>query len=291
MSDKAELFIDCRNSLGEGPFWHPSRGELLWFDIHPGDLYSADTKGNIVGKWNFGEPVAAAALVDHDTILVASATAIVEFSFKTGAQKKIAPLEAENATTRANDSRVSPHGGWWIGTMGLHGEKNAGKVYHYRDGKFTTILSDITIPNSTCFSPDGKIAYFSDSPSRQIRKVSLDAATGLPNGPWEVFVDINGSKAVPDGSVVDSEGCLWNAEYGGGRVVRYTPDGKVDRIVELPCPHVTCPAFGGDDLRTLYITTAHQNLDADGRKKWPTAGSLFSIRVDVPGVAETPIRR
>jgi len=290
MNDTARLLIDCKNDLGEGPFWHPMRQELMWFDINAGDLYRANADGTIVKKTNFGEPVAAAALIDKDTILVASASAIIRFSLDTGVRKSILPLEADNPITRSNDSRVSPHGGWWMGTMGTSGQHGAGAVYHFRDGKLTRILDHVSIPNATCFSPDGKVAYFADSPTRQIRRAPLDAESGLPNGPWEVFVDTTGSGGVPDGAVVDCAGYVWNAQYGAGRVVRYAPDGTIDRIVAVPARDVTCPAFGGPELKTLFITTARQEMSAEAIAAQPEAGGIFAIDVDVAGQAETPIR-
>ncbi len=136
----------------------------------------------------------------------------------------------------------------------------SGAVYQYRGGKLDTILTDVRIPNSTCFSPDGRIAYFADTPSKKIRKCAIDPATGLPIGEWTDFVDTSDHRGAPDGSVVDSEGYLWNARYHGSCVVRHAPDGSIDRVVELPVSQVTCPAFGGPDLKTLYITSASQNM-------------------------------
>ncbi len=290
MTDYAELFIDCRCQLGEGPLWHRNRSELFWFDIDAGTLFRANGKGEILARVSFGEPVAAAAVIDDQTLLVASATALLTFDIGTGRFAPHLPLEADNPATRSNDSRVCPQGAWWIGTMGRNSEEGAGTVYHYRNGVLSVIRSGISIPNATCFSPDGHIAYFADSPSRRIEKVALDPETGLPQGDWQVFVDLSGQSAVPDGAVVDCDGFVWNAEYGSGRVVRYTPDGTIDRIVEVPSPNVTCPSFGGDDLRTLYITTAAQSMDENALTLYPYAGGVFAYALDVPGLPETPVR-
>lgn len=290
MSEMAELFIDCRLDLGEGPLWHPSRSELFWFDINAGDLYRANEAGEVLSVTHFGEPVSAAAVVDDAILMIASASAILRYDIAKKTWTKHIDLEAGNPRTRSNDSRVSPDGAWWIGTMGRKGETNAGKQYRYRDGKLSIIRPSVSIPNATCFSPDGKLAYFTDTPTRKILRVELDPATGLPIGDWEVFVDMSGGKPAPDGAVVDAEGFVWNAHYNGSRVVRYAPDGSVDRVVDLPCPHVTCPAFGGDDLKTLFITTAAQEMSADQLAAYPLSGSLFALKTDVPGQAETLIR-
>jgi len=153
----------------------------------------------------------------------------------------------------------------------------------------TKLLPDIHIPNATCFSPDGKTAYFTDGVTGVIRKVSVDPATGLPSGPWQDFVTVDAPIA-PDGAVVDSEGFLWNAQWNGGRVVRYAPNGKIDRTVKVPVTRVTCPAFGGKDLKTLYISSAREGLTADELAQQPTAGGVFAIEVDVPGLPESIVK-
>lgn len=290
MNAQARLFVDCRCDLAEGPFWHPEREELFWFDINAGRLYRANARGDILDRYEFGEPVSAAALVDHDSLLIASASGLIRLSISSGARTKLFDLEADNTGTRSNDCRVSPHGDWWIGTMPMGGSDTKGALYHFRSGVLTTLLTDVAVSNATCFSPDGSVAYFADTPTRQIRKVRLNPDSGLPVGDWEVFVDLTGQPGAPDGAVTDSEGFVWNAEYGGGRVVRYAPDGRVDRVVDLPCPNVTCPAFGGAELKTLYITTASQEMSPAARQEFPLSGGIFELDVDVAGVAETSVR-
>lgn len=289
MSQTADLFIDCRCSLGEGPFWHPGRQELFWFDINVGALFRANAAGVILAKLSFGEAVAAAALVDDETLLVAAASAILDFDIEAGTFGPRLALEADNPKTRANDSRVCPRGAWWIGTMDRSEKDNLGAVYHYRSGKLTTLRTNVGIPNATCFSPDGRFAYFADTPTRRIERIALDTETGLPIGKWQPFVDLKGQRGFPDGAVVDSEGFVWNAEYGGGRVVRYTPEGKLDRVVKVPVPNATCPCFGGRELKTLYITTASQGMIPDELARFPHAGSVFAVELDVPGLPETPV--
>ena len=290
MNDVAELFFDGRYDLGEGPLWHGTRQELFWFDIESGRLFHADQDGALRGEIKFDEPVAAAAIIDDDTLLVASASALILTEISTGTMRHHMPLEADNSLTRANDSRVSPHGAWWIGTMGHKEQDGVGSVYHYRDGLLSLIRDKVTIPNATCFSPDGSTAYFADTLTRKIERVALDRDTGKPEGDWEVFVDLAGQPGMPDGAVCDAEGFVWSAEYGGGRVVRYAPDGTVDRVISVPAPNVTCPCFGGDDLKTLYITTARQGMSEEKLARHPHAGSVFQVKIDVPGQAETPLR-
>ncbi len=284
---KAELFIDSRCELGEGPFWHPLLGRLFWFDILNQTLFSADENGHLVDRFTFQDVVSAAAVIDRDHLLVAQAGALVKFELSTDAKTVVIPLEDELPGNRTNDGRVNNAGGFWIGTMSRRGgqDPGAGAVYQYRAGEVTTVLDHITIPNATCFSPDGRTAYFADTMTDTIQRVAIDPSTGLPTGEWETFASTTG-RGSPDGAVVDSEGYLWNARWGGSCVVRHAPDGSIDRIVELPVSRVTCPAFGGADRRTLYITTAREGMTPEELEREPHAGSIFSVRVDVPGQAE-----
>lgn len=290
MSETAHLFIDSKCRLGEGPFWHHLRQQLFWFDILEKTLFAADQTGTIVGKWSFDKFPSAAGIVDRDTLIVAQAGAIVKLDLNSGTKSLLAPLEADLPTNRSNDGRVNPAGGLWVGTLEIDEVEYSGSVYQFRDGKVKKLFTDVRIPNSTCFSPDGTIAYFTDTPNKIITQRKIDPRTGEPAGYWKVFADTSGHPGSPDGSVVDAEGYLWNARWGGNRVIRYTPDGRIDREVMLPVSQVTCPAFGGPDLKTLYITSASKTLSAEALAREPHAGSVFAIEVDVAGQPETLVR-
>jgi sugar lactone lactonase len=285
---QAELFIDCRCELGEGPLWNPLLGRLFWFDILNQTMFSADVDGHIVDRFIFKDVVSAAAIIDRDTLAVAQAGALLRFSIPDDSSTLLVGLDDDIAGNRPNDGRTNHAGGFWIGTMSRGGGSTgpgAGTLYQYREGRLQTVLDHITTPNSICFSPDGRTAYFTDTPTKMIRKCPIDPTTGLPNGPWEDFAS-TGDLGSPDGSVVDAEGYLWNARWGGSAVVRHAPDGSVDRIVELPVSRVTCPALGGDDLKTLYITSAREGMTPEQLEAEPLAGSIFALRVDVPGLPE-----
>lgn len=289
MTDTARLLIDCQCALGEGPFWHPFRQELFWFDINNQTLFSASAEGAITGTWRFDEIVAAAAVVDRDTLVLATETALRRFDLVTGVSETVVPLEADNPGNRTNDSRVHPSGGFWIGTMSKAEDGPKGAVYHYRASTLRRIIDHAAIPNATCFSPDGRIAYWTDTPSKKIMQCPTDPATGLPTGPWKLFADVEGHRGYPDGAVVDAEGYLWNARWGGSCVVRHAPDGSVDRIIEVPVSQVTCPAFGGPGLKTLFITTANKTMSAEQLAAEKVAGGIFAIEIDIAGLPETPI--
>jgi len=287
MSDTAELFIDSRCELGEGPFWHPFQERLFWFDILNKTLFSATAGGIMVDRFTFDAPVSAAGVIDADNLGIASAAGIFRLHLPTDTREIIVPLEADSTRVRANDGRVNRQGGMWIGTMSLTdpGTTPAGVLYQVREGVVTEILSGLHIPNATCFSPDGRTAYFTDFVSKTIRKVPIDPETGLPNGPWSDYATVEGDGG-PDGAVIDSEGFMWNAEWGKGRVVRRDLTGRIVREVKLPVSRCTCPAFGGPGLKTLYVTSARENLTPAQLAEEPLAGGVFAIEVDVPGQPE-----
>lgn len=288
MSDTAELFIDSRCELGEGPLWHPLQERLFWFDILNKTLFSATAGGIMVDRFIFDATVTAAGVIDMDHLAIASIAGIYRLQLSTDTREVMVALEPDNVVARTNDGRVDPTGGLWIGTMGLKdpGTVAAGALYQVRQGKVTKLLPDIYIPNATSFSPDGRRAYFADTIKGNILTVEIDPETGLPRGDWSELVPAGQHPGAPDGAVVDSEGFLWNARWGGSCVIRFAPDGRVDRIVNLPVSRVTCPAFGGKDLKTLYITTAREGMKPNEIAEEPTAGSLFSIDVDVSGQSE-----
>ncbi|GLQ57807.1 SMP-30/gluconolactonase/LRE family protein [Devosia nitrariae] len=289
MTLTAELLVDCRCELGEGPFWHPLRHELFWFDINARQMLSATASGSMVQTWTFDEAVSAAAVVDYDRLALATETGLKQMDLTSGRQELVMPIEAEDARTRSNDSRVDRTGGFWIGTMRKQEDEPGGAVYRYRAGALMPILSEIKIPNAICFSPDGRTAYFSDTPSKRILKCPTDAESGLPRGDWTLFADVSDHRGYPDGAVTDSEGFVWNARWGGSCVVRHAPDGAIDRVIELPVSQVTCPAFGGPDYKTLFITSASKTLSAEQLAKEPRAGSVFAVTLDVPGLPEPAI--
>ncbi|HBZ45265.1 MAG TPA: gluconolactonase [Maritimibacter sp.] len=276
---KFEVFDNRLCELGEGPLWHPVREQFFWFDIMGKRLLSR--VGARLLSWSFDEHVSAAGWIDRETLLIATETALRRFDIESGAHEPVTRLEADDPVTRSNDGRADPMGGFWIGTMGKAAEPGAGAIYRFYQGALEPLFPEITIPNSICFSPDGRRAYFADTPSRCIRVQTLDSE-GWPEGAPEVFVDLSDEGLNPDGSVVDAEGGLWNAQWGAGRVARYLPDGRFDRAVALGGRHASCPAFGGPDLRRMIVTTAREGMrDPDAAQ-----GVVYEVDPGVCGQAE-----
>ncbi len=282
-SVETKLFDATRCELGEGPLWHPEREALFWFDVLGQKLFMRSQ--TVFRQWLFPEIVSAAGWVDHNTLLIAGETAFWRFDIETGTHVKHLPLDADNSNTRSNDGRVDPWGGFWIGTMGKGAEKGAGGIHRFYRGEVTTLFPSITIPNAIAFAPDKSFASFADTVTGQVMRVALGATTGAPVGQPEVFLDLTSEGRNPDGAVFDADGRLWLAEWGSSRVACYAPDGSVLCEVTAPTPHTSCPAFGGEDLQRLFITTAQEHLDASD-PGFAQAGQTFSAPVQATGQRE-----
>ena len=275
----AAVFSDTVCRLGEGPLWHPVRQQLFWFDILSRRLLTRDASGE--RHWEFDTHVSAAGWIDETALLVASAAALLRFDIATGAHEVLAPLEADNPATRANDGRADPWGGFWIGTMGIGAETGAGAIYRYYRGELRRLVPGVTISNAICFSPDGGHAFYTDTRDGRILRQRLSDADGWPKGAPEPWLDLSGEAFGPDGAVIDTEGHFCNAQWGAGRVARYDPQGRLVGAWPVPARQSSCPAFGGPGLATLFVTTA-----ADGQEDDPGAGRTYALETGVTGQEE-----
>jgi sugar lactone lactonase YvrE len=273
--------------LGEGPLWHPVRQELFWFDITGKTLFAR--KDETTRTWAFERHFSAAGWVDEATLIVASEDALWRFDIDTGNQTKLCDLEDDLPLTRSNDGRADPWGGFWIGTMGHNAEKYAGAIYRYYRGTLRQLFSGITVSNAICFAPDKSCAYYTDTHSRRIMRVTLDLSTGWPIADPEVAIDLRSAGLNPDGAVTDKAGTLWVACWGASAVVNYTPKGRELRRISLPVLQPSCPAFGGPKLRDLFVTSATQGLDALAMKDSALNGATFCIRDVGDGLPEPQV--
>ena len=276
------MIFDSRPcELGEGALWHPVREQLFWFDILNRNLHSQTE------SWTFPELVSAAGWISADELLIASETGLFRFDLATGDRRQVA--EAGSSATRSNDGRADRQGGFWFGTMGKTAEKGAGAIWRWYRGELRQLFPGITIPNAICFTPDGSAAHFADTVLGKVMKVALDPE-GWPKASPEVWLDLTTEGLNPDGAVIDAEGLFWNAQWGAGRVAAYTPDGGFVRAIETPgAPQSSCPAFGGANLTTLFVTTALEHMDAEARAKHPASGQVFAFADVAKGLPEPQV--
>lgn len=256
----AEIFDSTPCKLGEGPFWHPIRKQFFWFDILNKKLRS--NTGSKPIHWQFDEFVSAAGVIDENRLLIASESQLFVYDLENETKTHLVDLEVDNPITRSNDGRVDTLGGMWIGTMGKNAEPNAGAIYRYYKGELRRLFAEISISNAICFSSDGAFAYFTDTPTRKIMRQQLDSQDGWPVGEPQVWLDLNDDELNPDGAIVDTQGNLWNAQWGASRVAVYSPEGAFIRAINVDASQATCPAFGGAGLGDLLVTSACIGISA-----------------------------
>lgn len=277
-----ELFDDRHAILGEGPLWHPGRAQAFWFDILGNRLLSRS--GTTQLEWQFGEHVSAAGWIDEAHLLIASETQLFEFNIDTGFQTHLHPLEKDNSATRSNDGRADPWGGFWIGTMGKNHERAAGAIYRYYDGRVHRLFKDISISNAICFDAPNNIAYFSDSARKKIFRQKIDTR-GFPSGEPSIFLDLKNENLIPDGAIIDEEGHMWCAHWGSYCINRYTPNGECVQSIETPMRQPSCPAFVGEDRKTLLVTSARTDIKSPSEAD----GQTWQIKIEVPGRLENRV--
>jgi sugar lactone lactonase YvrE len=217
-------------------------------------------------------------------LILVTETGLATFDTATGVFDLVQPMTFEPGF-RTNDGKIDVAGRLWWSTMDDNEGERTGALFRTDpDGTTRQVLDGIHISNTVSCSPDGKTMYFADSVLGLLWAFPILSDGSL--GERRVFASTKGERGAPDGSAVDAEGYVWNAQWGAWRIVRFAPDGRVDRIVEFPVEKVSSCIFGGPDLRTMYVTTANENLDAAGRAAQPLAGNLFAFD---PGVAGLPL--
>ncbi|WP_226783233.1 SMP-30/gluconolactonase/LRE family protein [Oceaniglobus trochenteri] len=280
--------VPAGDFCGEGLIWTGS--DLFWTDINRFLIHRHDPAGVSMDSWQFEEPVVALAQTeDPDELLVALGSKLIFWRPRHDERRDHGFCLQDYPRLRLNDGRAAPDGSFWVGSMfnnvqpdGQPGEVQAGQgaLYAIRPGGVTKLLDGIGIPNTLCWSVDRTRFYFADTLSNDLACYAWD------QGDYKLsrqHVLLAGDpRGLPDGSTIDEEGYIWNCRFGGGSVLRVSPEGAVDRVVKLPVSNVTTCAFGGDGNRTLFITTAAAPQGSFERH----AGSLFALDTEVAGAAE-----
>lgn len=285
---QAELALDCRNQHGEGILWNPSDQRVWWTDIEGRALWSYDPVTGDHCKLDQKDRVCCFAPRAGGGQIVAYADRVSLIDPATGEETLVCEFESANPETRLNDGRTDRAGRFIVGGMNeVSAAANSSVISIAPDLSVRTLIDGVACANSTCFSPDGTTMFFADTPDREIVAFDYDPQTGLVSNrrPHASFATQPG---LPDGSCVDANGCVWNAEWEGRRVVRVSPDGEIDMIVDVPVWKPTCCAFGGPDMDTLFITTSRLMSDEAVLRKEPESGGLFAVKPGVRGVADAP---
>ena len=283
------LLDDSKNIVGESPLWHPEEGSLYWTDVNGFRIHRYILKSGEKKCWSFGEPVCALSLTTSpDRILVALGSRLILWRPLTDERTDFASPEPNWPHNRLNDGATDPNGVFWVGGMrnnvGHNGENievsgNSGSLYRVTpDGNVSVWDTGFGITNTLAWSPERKTFYCGCSLGNVIYAYDYRTADSSISNRRPFIVGV--TPGLPDGSAMDEDGYLWNCRFFGGCILRFSPSGKLDRVVEMPVSNITNCTFGGHSLDTLFVTTASLHA-RDGEDH---AGGLFEIPVDVRGL-------
>jgi len=279
--------IHVGNTLGEGIQWDVAGHALWWTDIQERRLHRFDWAKKTLETFPAPERIGSFGLIEGSTAIVAAfESGIAYYEPRGGTPKWLARPDAGVPGVRFNDGRVDRQGRFWAGTM-VETEPRSGRANLYcidGSGRAHKRESGVTISNGICWSPDSLRFYFADSPLRTIYCYDFNPATGAIANRREFARTPEG--AHPDGAVVDARGFLWSAHWGAGRVVRYSPGGEIDAVLEVPASQPTCVAFGGPGLDLLFVTSARDGLTDRELARQPSAGDVFVYKMGCVGLAE-----
>ncbi|MXU65730.1 SMP-30/gluconolactonase/LRE family protein [Oceanomicrobium pacificus] len=290
-----ECIAPTGDICGEAATFSAEENCIYWTDINRFLLHRMPLDTRAVTSHIFDEPVVALSLTDRPGwLLVALGSTLILFNPATAAREDLGVTLDGWPDVRFNDGRSDPLGNFWVGTMGNNvgrdGEakefaQDRGTLYRYRAGQNLEPFDDgIGISNTFCWAPDGQTFYFGDTLANEIRAYPFDPETGDIGDRQPHFSGFD--RGLPDGSAIDAEGYIWNCRYFGGCIVRVSPDGGIDRVIDMPVRNITTCCFGGPDLSTLFITTASAEKNPTDR----LAGSLFALRTDTRGLPENRFR-
>ena len=285
---KADLILDAKAILAEGPVWDVQARKLWWVDIPGKVLHQFDPEVGSDRAVASGLEIGCLSLRVSGGLILGLSDGFAALSPESEQLEKFAPVEAYDPGTRMNDGKCDERGRFWAGTMAYDARPGAGSLYRLTpDGQVRKMLSGVTISNGLGWSPDGATLYYIDSLAGGVDAFDFDADAGEIDGRRRV-VEIPSEVGIPDGMTVDMDGNLWIALYGGSAVRCYRPDGTLEEVIVLPVVQVTSCAFAGDDLGDLYITTASQELTEADRREQPSAGGIFRSRPGVTGSVPHP---
>lgn len=284
MHSSPRLVVDSKCSHGEGVVWCERRQAVLWVDIDGRRLWLHRPSDELTRDWALPDRPGCIGLGPGNRLLLVLATALYRAELDLDAAgplelRHIADIAPALPGHRSNDGRADRHGNFVFGTMNENpGHAPTGTMYQYSaaHGLRRLPLPGVAIPNSICFSADGRTLYWCDTTEGTILQASYDPDTAQVGAPAP-RVPAGSVEGFPDGSCLDAEGLLWNARWGGAQVVRFAADGGIEHTVPLPVPQPSCCAIGGAGLDTLYVITSPQGLDPAAREHAPGSGGLYAL--------------
>jgi sugar lactone lactonase YvrE len=279
--------LDAKAECGESPVWLAEEQALYWSDIPRRTFNRFDPASGQNVAWPMEEEVCSFAPCAGGGFVAALRTCIAFIDPAKGLVRRHEASRIVDPELRYNDGRCDRSGRFfWVGTMHLPRTRKLGRLFRFSaDGRLDAMAGGVLVANGLAFSPDGSIMYWSDSRSRMVWRFDHDPATGAI-ARQTVFATPSETQGRPDGAAVDCEGFYWSACFAGGRVLRYAPDGRIDREILLPVTNATMCAFGGPDLATLYVTSGREGLSDAQLAAEPLAGGLFAVEVGVRGLPE-----
>jgi sugar lactone lactonase YvrE len=273
--------------LGEGVLWD-AEGRRVWFvDIKGKRIHRCAHDGTDRRSWEAPGQVSFIVPADDGSMVCSLDDGLYRFDDGSGDFHPFAKIEADDCGNRFNDGHVDSLGRLWFGSMDDAEESPSGALYRFEGAVVRRMDSGYVITNGPAVSPDGRTLYHTDTLAKRVYAFDLAPDGGLSNK--RLFVEITDG-GYPDGMAVDSKGQLWVATFGGWRIVRFDADGRKLEEVRFPCANVTKLAFGGDDLCTVYVTTARKGLTLAALAAQPLAGSLFTFRSETPGLPQHKLR-
>jgi sugar lactone lactonase YvrE len=290
-TDDFKIVHEAPMAVGECPLWHPAEASLYWVDIDGFTVHRLHPASGAHRAWRMESEPASLAIHAGGGLVVALRSGFARLDTRDGTLSPIAPAPYDTATTRFNDGRVDAAGRFWVGTIYEPRDQQAAQMFCHERGTISLKWSGgMTVSNGLAFSPDQRTLYHADTTSHRIDRYQFDLASGTASHPQR-FQQFSTDRAHnyggrPDGAAVDSEGAYWCAMFEGGRLLRFAADGTLLREVKLPLRCPTMLAFGGDDLRTLYITSASHKRSAEELARYPLTGRVLALRVDVAGRPE-----
>jgi len=282
---EVRCLLDAKAGIGESPVWSAEERALYWVDILAPAIYRLEPETGALRSWKMPTEIGSLGLREHGGAVLALRSGFHFFDFATEQLTFIANPESGITTNRMNDGKVSPDGRFFAGTMDDEKlSRPLGSLYRLDpDGSCRRMVGDLIVSNGLAWSADGKTMFHSDSKAKVIFAYDYDLSSGSMSN-RRIVARPDEETGRPDGAATDMEGFYWSAGISAGVLNRWSPEGKLDRQIEMPCAAPTMPCFGGPDMKTIFVTSLRGHMAADKLAAKPLSGGLFALEVEVPGV-------